>query len=76
MAEKDEESQTVELPSRRKMLPKRSKAQHPAPPGHHPFISAKAKRSFTETIQGKHPFKERAMDLDNFGTDKEIQEII
>lgn len=34
------------------------------------------KRAFTETIHGKQPIKERALDLDNYGTYKALQDII
>lgn len=32
-------------------------------PSHYPFISAKAKKLFTDTIHDKQPIKERALDL-------------
>lgn len=73
--EEEEPQPTVPTP-RRKMLAKKSKPQQSSVTTHYPFISTKAKRAFNETIQGKQPIKERTLDLDSYGTDKELPDII
>lgn len=76
VVEKDEEGQTQKPPPRRKMLAKGSNTQQSIAPAHYPFISTRAKKLFIEIIWGKQSTKERAMNLDNFGTNREVQEII
>lgn len=43
---------------------------------HYPFISAKAKTVFDETIKEKQLIKERALGLESCGTDKVILDIM
>lgn len=55
------------------MIAKKSKGHQSSTTAHYPFIFTKAKKSFTETIQG---IKERALDFDSYGANKVIQDII
>lgn len=74
--EKDAESQPTELPPR-KILAKKTRVQQPPRFVHYPFNSAKEKKLFRETIQGKQAMKERALDLDSSGsTDSDAKRII
>lgn len=70
-------------PPRRKALAKKSKASLSTYIAtlstyiaHYPFILVKAKTVFDETIKGKQLTKERALGLENYETDKVIQDII
>lgn len=62
--------------TRRKMIAKNSTRHQSSVTAHYSFISTKTKKSFTKTVQGKQPIKERTLDLDSYGTDKEVQDII
>lgn len=53
LKEKAKESQHAELLPRRKALEKMRKIQQPPSSVHYPLVSAKEKKLFIETIQGK-----------------------
>lgn len=58
------------------MITNKSKGQQSSATVHYPSIFAKAKKSFTETVQGKLSIKEKVLYLDRNGKDKEVQDII
>lgn len=58
------------------MIAKKSKIPLPTTSDHYPFVSAKAKTPYEETLQGKHPAKERALDPESYKVDEVVMDVI